>query len=128
MGGRGTFAKGNRVSLNYKTIGYIEDVPVVKGVNGKHSLPEESHSSSAYIKLDRNGNFYEMRIYDKNHYLVKEIAYHKEPSLTKGNKNQKILHAHDYKKDNFKDRPARKLTKQELKMYKKYFRGVTNYD
>lgn len=123
MGGRGTFASGNSVSLSYETIGHIEGVPIVKGINGKHSLPEESHNSNAYIKLDKNGNFYEMRIYDKDHYLTKEIAYHPEYKLT-GNYTEKVLHIHEYKRDNFNDRPARKLTNEEYKKYKKYFRGL----
>ena len=127
MGGRGTYAKGNNVDFTYKTVGYIEGVKVLEGINGKHSLPEESHSSSAYIKLDKHNNFYEMRIYDKDHYLIKEIAYHRKKSLT-GNNNEKVLHIHEYKRDNFTDRPARRLTKEEIKEYKKYLVGVTKYD
>lgn len=57
MGGRGTFAIGNNVGYIYKTIDKIEGVKVLKGINGEHSLPETAHSSSAYIKLDHNGNF-----------------------------------------------------------------------
>ena len=71
MGGRGTFAKGNNVPYVYKTVGEIEGVPVLEGIGGIHSLPEESHSSEAYIKLKPSGIFHEMRIYDKEHYLVK---------------------------------------------------------
>lgn len=126
MGGRGTYAKGNNVDFTYKTVGYIEGVKVSEGLNGKHSLPEESHSGSAYIKLE-NGIFKEMRIYDKDHYLIKEIAYHREKPLT-GNNNEKVLHIHEYKRDNFKDRKPRKLTKEEIKEYRKYLIGVTKYD
>ena len=82
MGGRGTFASGKNVAYTYETVGKIEDVKVLKGLGGRHSLPEEAHSSSAYIKLKPNGTFHEMRIYDKEHYLVAEIAYHPEPKLT----------------------------------------------
>ena len=66
MGGRGTFAVGNPVDYTYKTVGYIEDVNVLEGINGKHSLPDEAHSSSAYIKLKPDGTFHEMRFYDKD--------------------------------------------------------------
>ena len=97
MGGRGTFASGNSVAFTYKTVGYIEGVKVLEGINGKHGLPEESHSSSAYIKLEKDGTFKEMRIYDKDHYLLKEIAYHRKKSLT-GNYTEKVLHIHEYKK------------------------------
>lgn len=124
MGGRGTFASGNKVKYTYTTIGDIEGVKILQGINGKHSLPEEAHSSSAYIKLKPDGTFHEMRIYDKDHYLIKEIAYHPEPKLNGGNKSENILHIHEYKRNNFKDRSARLLTVEELKKYKKYFKGV----
>ena len=123
MGGRGTFASGNSVAYNYETVGKIEGVKVLKGISGKHSLPEEAHSSDAYIKLKPDGTFHEMRIYDKDHYLVKEIAYHPEPSLT-GNRHENVLHIHEYGRDNFGDRPVRLLTKEEYTKYKKYFKGV----
>lgn len=52
MGGRGTFAAGNPVPYSYKKVEEIEGVKVLTGINGKHALPESSHSSNAYIKLD----------------------------------------------------------------------------
>ena len=122
MGGRGTYAIGNSVAYTYQTVDKIEGVKVLRGINGKHSLPEEAHSSWAYIKLKPNGTFHEMRIYDKDHYLIAEIAYHPEPKL-KGNQ-QPILHIHQYKRDNFDVRPPRLLTDEEYKKYKKYFKGV----
>ena len=81
MGGRGTFASGNPVNYTYKTVGYIEGVKVLEGTNGKHSLP--------------NGTFHEMRIYDKDHTLVMEIAYHPEKTLT-GDGRTPVLHYHLY--------------------------------
>ena len=83
MGGRGTYAKGNTTEQTYKVVGYIEDVKVLEGIGKNHSLPVESHSSWAYIKLRPDGTFHEMRIYDDEHYLVKEIAYHPEQKLNK---------------------------------------------
>lgn len=124
MGGRGTFAAGNPVPYSYQTVDTIEDVKVLVGVGGKHSLPEEAHSSSAYIKLKPDGTFHEMRIYDKDHYLVKEIAYHPEPGLNGGNRCENVLHIHEYKRDNFRDRPPRLLTPEEIKRYRKYLKGV----
>lgn len=35
-----------------------------------------------------------------------------------------VLHVHEYKPDNFHDRNARPLTKEEYKKYKKYFKGL----
>lgn len=124
MGGRGTFATGNDVDYTYETVGYIEGVKVLQGLNGKHSLPEESHSSSAYIKLKPDGTFHEMRIYDKDHYLIKEVAYHPEPKINGGNKSENVLHIHEYKRDNFKDRSPRFMTDDEIKKYKKHLKGV----
>lgn len=108
----------------YKTVDYIEGIKVLEGINGKHSLPEESHSSSAYIKLDNYGIFKELRIYDSNHFLVKEIAFHPEGKLNNGDLKEKIIHVHEYMRDDFKHRIIRRLTAQEYEEYKKYFKGV----
>jgi hypothetical protein len=128
MGGRGTFAAGNPVAYTFETVGMIEGVKVLKGINGKHGLPEEAHSSLAYIVLKPDGTFHEMRIYDKEHYLVKEIAYHPEPKLNGGNRTENVLHVHDYKRDNFKDRTPHRITRAEYETYKKYFKGVPIID
>ena len=125
MGGRGTYASGNNVAMTFKTVGYIDGVKVLEGMNGKHGLPEEAHSSKAYIQLYSDGTFKTMRIYDDDHYLKYEIAYHPEPSLNNGNRQEKVLHIHDYfYKDDFKNRPARMLTEDEMVKYRKYFIGV----
>ena len=132
MGGRGTFAAGNNVAYTYEVDttfsadGKINGVKILKGVDGsgKHGLPEEAHSSNAYIKLKPDGTFHEMRIYDEDHYLVKEIAYHPEPQLNNGNRKENILHIHEYKRDNFKDRKPRLLKPEEIEIYRKYLKGV----
>lgn len=124
MGGRGTFAAGNSVPYSYQTVATIEDVKVLVGLGSKHGLPEEAHSSSAYIKLKPDGTFHEMRIYDENHYLVMEIAYHPEPGLNGGNRQDNVLHIHEYKRDNFKDRAPRLPTPDEIKQFRKYLKGV----
>jgi len=121
MGGRGTFAAGNIVAYTYKTIGTIEGVKILEGIGGKHSLPEEAHSSSAYIKLDKNGNFYELRLYDKDHYLYFELAYHPEPSIDPSRKP--VLHYHTYDR-HFNRTKAMKATKAMIKHFKKYLRGL----
>ena len=56
MGGRGTFASGNTVPYTYNTVGKIGGVKVLKGMQGKHGLPEEAHSSKDYISLHPNGS------------------------------------------------------------------------
>ena len=124
MGGRGTFAAGNPVPYSYKTVGKLDGIKILVGVEGKHGLPEEAHASSAYIKLKHDGTFHEMRIYDKDRYLTKEIAYHPEPMLNGGNRQENVLHIHKYKRDNFKDRTPRLLTAEEVKYYRRYLKGV----
>jgi len=120
MGGRGTFASGNNVAYTYQTSGFIEGVKVLTGLNGKHSLPEEAHSSSAYIKLKPDGTFHEMRLYDKDHYLTLEIAYHPEPKIDP--KGRPVLHYHTYDR-NF-NRTTHRMPKAMRKHFMKYFKGV----
>ena len=60
----------------------------------------------------------------KEHYLVKEIAYHPEPKLT-GGRRRNILHIHEYDRS-FKRSDARWLTQKELNLFQKYFIGVNN--
>ena len=138
MGGRGTFADGKNVAYTYEVDttfspdGTINGVKILKGVegSGKHGLPESSHSSNAYIKLKPDGTFHEMRIYDNNHVLTLEIAYHYEKTLT-GNNHIPVLHYHTYDERFSKNatgpftRSSAKLLTDEMKNeYKKYFRGI----
>ncbi len=127
MGGRGTFAAGNYVGYTFETVGKIEGVKVLKGLGGKHGLPEEAHSGNAYIQLKPDGTFHELRLYDKQHYLTLEIAYHPEPKIS-GSRTKNVLHVHEYERDNFKSRTTRPITQQEYEKYKKYFKGVPKYD
>lgn len=121
MGGRGTFAAGNIVDYVYKTVDKIEGVKVLAGLNGKHGLPEEAHASNAYIKLKPDGTFHEMRIYDKDHYLIFELAYHPEPKVDPS--RNPVLHYHLYNR-NFERTNALKATKSMKKHFKKYLKGV----
>lgn len=126
MGGRGTYAAGNNVPYTYKTVDKIEGVKVLQGINGKHDLPVEAHSSEAYIQLYPDGNFKMLRFFDKEHYLIFEVAYHPEPKLDKSRKP--ILHIHEYpERNNFTKRTLRLMTEKEYKVFKKYFGGVTRW-
>ena len=124
MGGRGTFASGNQVAYRYETVGTIEGVKVLEPVNkeGSWKLPEEAHSSNAYILLDKSGEFKVYREYDSGHHLKLEIAYHVEPNLDKS--GSKVLHIHTYDKD-FSRSKARLLTEEEYSKYRRFFKGVT---
>ena len=115
MGGRNTFASGNNVAYTYETVGKIEGVKVLQGKYGKHGLPEEAHSSSAYIALNHNGTVRQIRLYNSNLTAKTDIEF----STHQG---QVTLHAHDYK--NGVRQPARKLTNEEKKEYFRYFGGA----
>lgn len=130
MGGRGTYAAGNNVPYSYQTVGAIEGVKVLQGIDGKHSLPESAHSCNAYIKLKPDGTFHEMRVYGKDHVLRLEIAYHPEPSLT-GDRRTPVLHYHTYddrfsknKTGAFSRSNAALLPSEMKEKYRKFFKGV----
>ncbi|MDD5807120.1 MAG: hypothetical protein PUD02_07310 [Eggerthellales bacterium] len=122
MGGRGTYAAGRNVPYTYHTVGEIHGVKVLQKDEGASKLPEEAHSSSAYILLDNNGVFHQYREYDDGHRLTFEIGYHPEPNIDKSRKP--VLHAHDYNGSIENRGLAKPLTKDELTRYKKYFKGV----
>ena len=130
MGGRGTFAAGKPAAFQYETVGTVEGVKVLRGISGKHGLPESSHSSVAYLKMNQDGTFHMLRIYDRRHNLRLEIAYHSEQSIAKG--KQKVLHYHVYG-ETFSQKaksPFERTTKvlhknsQIYKRYRKFFKGV----
>lgn len=138
MGGRGTFAAGNAVAYTYEVDrssfpeGKLYGIKILKGIEGtgKHGLPESSHSSTAYLKMNKNGTFNTLRIYDSNHNLRIEIAYHSEQGIAKG--QDKVLHYHIYSKEFSSTRNGRyERTTQVLhknsklyQRYKKFFIGV----
>ena len=125
MGGRGTFAAGRNVEFTYKAVGTIHGVKVLKGIGNKHALPEESHTSDAYIKLKPDGVFHEMRIYDKNHETTLDIAFHRELKLDPSGNN--VLHIHRYE-PGFKRQKAEPITKEIYDKYSKFVGGVPKYD
>lgn len=127
MGGRGTFATGNNVAYTYQTVDKIDNVKVLMPKDSTKSLklPEEAHSSSSYVLLDKDGVFHQYREYNSSHQVTLEIGFHTEPALGKGD----ILHIHIFKKAgiDFHNAPTtikRKLTIDEYLKYKKFFKGV----
>jgi len=133
MGGRGTFAAGNPVPYQYEIDcsicidGKWEGVKIIKGKDGSgvHDLPAESHSSNMYMKLHKDGTLSMLRIYDKEHYLTTEIAYHPEPGLT-GNYDP-VMHIHYYDRQ-FHRTEAAFLSMDVFKKYEKYLKGRKWYD
>lgn len=114
MASRGNVSRNGHVTTKeYSQVGeMLYDAKILKGNNGLHSLPDYSHSPNAkYIKLDNNGNFREMRIYDDKGRPKLEIAYHAEETIT-GNRTEKVLHIHQYD-DKLNRYGKRELTKED---------------
>lgn len=127
MGGRGTFSIGKGVPFAYKTVDKIYKTKILQPMDDSKSykLPEESHSSSSYVLLDKTGVFHQYRKYNKDHKVVLEIGYHVEASLGKG----KILHVHIHNKPGVDYHNQAKKEKiypghPIYERYKKYFKGV----
>ena len=57
--------RGRMFPYQYKTVGVIDGVKVLEPIDPKASrrLPEEAHSSRAYIKFDLSGKFLQYREY-----------------------------------------------------------------
>ncbi len=126
MGGNGTFAAGKVVPFLYKTVGKVDGIKVLQGTGGLHNLPEESHSSKAYIKLRPDGNFSMLRFYGQDHRAKLEIAYHREPKLDPTGKP--VLHYHAYP-DGIKSRtPARKAGRKLYRKFRFILKGVQYHD
>ncbi len=113
MGGRGTFASGNPVPYTYETIGKINGVKVLQGIKGKHGLPEEAHSSNAYITLNPNKSVRQIRLYNDNLTAKTDIEF-------SAHMGKIFLHAHDYV--NGVRQLPRDLTTKEKKKYLKFFK------
>lgn len=122
MGGRGAYTQGKANGYTYETVGKIDGVKVLQKIDKKASLglPEESHSSSAYILKYLNGNFKQMRFYNSDHTAKFDIDYHYEPKL--GGRNTPVYHIHVYK-NGVREKIGRTLTNNEYEKYKKFFGG-----
>lgn len=121
MGGRGTYASGNMVPYTYRTTMKIGGIKVLEGIGGTHGLPEEAHSSNAYIQLNKDGTVRTMRFYDSQHRLRYEIAYHRERNLDPSGKPVLHYHVYDIIGKGKWHGEARKATKAMRKRYGKYF-------
>ena len=82
MGGRHTYAFGNDVPFKWETVGFFQGYKILKGKDGIHKLPEEAHSSEAYVQLYPDGNLQMIRFYDEDKFLTVEIGFHPEPVTT----------------------------------------------
>jgi len=120
MSSRGAKIRNGHVTTDeYHTVDTLYDAKILEGNQGRHGLPDYSHSpNSIYIKLSYDGNFREMRIYDNEHYPTIEIAYHGEQSLT-GNRHEKVLHYHTINRQLERSK-AQKMTEAIYRKYRKY--------
>lgn len=122
MGGNGTFASGNVVKFNWRTVGTSHGAKVLAPVSGSWKLPEEAHGSRLYILNTKDGRFRQLRIYDKDHRLRFEIGFHPERKLDKSGKE--VLHYHVIKQPGFEHGPAHLATEAMKKKFGKYMEGV----
>lgn len=123
MGGRGTYAVGNDVAYRWRTVGVIGGVKVLEPLSGARKLPEEAHTSGAYVLLDRHGIFHQYREYDESHYVRFEIGYHVERNIDPS--GNPVLHVHEYEPDDFSSRKPRPITRTEYERYRHLFKGVS---
>lgn len=116
MGGRGTFANGRTVAYRYETVGTVNGTKVLQKKDKRESagLPEEAHSSSAYILLNRNGEFKRYRKYAPDHTPLFDIDLHPEPKIT-GDRNN-VYHIHFYR-NGVRDLVGRRSTDEEYRLY-----------
>lgn len=116
MGGRHTYAFGNDVPFKWETVGFFQGYKILKGKDGIHKLPEEAHSSEAYVQLYPDGNLQMIRFYDKDKFLTVEIGFHPEPELT--GHHDYVYHIHEYGRD-FTSRTKRLFTPADIEKYGK---------
>ncbi|MBP5698156.1 MAG: hypothetical protein J6W96_01340 [Alphaproteobacteria bacterium] len=118
MGGRGSYASGNR-TYEYETVGTIEGVKVVRRISGSNKVPEESYTSKAYVQFDKDGDVKRYREFKDDHTPKFDIDYQREPSV---NKSEKSYHIHYYGSQYKNGRSgAIPISEKELSKYIKFF-------
>ena len=128
MGSRGAVAKyGYVTDLDYHTVKVTESgVKILKGYGNNHSLPELAHTPNSIYARFKDDEFYEMRFFNNKGYPIIEIAYHPEPKINNGDKQQKILHFHVY---NGLERKDAEMMNDDIKeKYSKFLKEFDLYD
>lgn len=132
MSSRGSVAKHGFVTTkDYYTERITENgVKILIGNGNNHSLPEMAHSpNSIYAKLKDDGKtLHEMRFFDEKGMPIIELAYHPEPNINNGDRDNDILHFHQF--DSLTRLPAKRMDlHQEIKeKYKDYLKEFDLYD
>lgn len=128
MSSRGAKIKNGHITTDeYETITVLANgEKVLQGIGRNHSLPDYSHSpNSVYIKMNKQEEFKEMRIYNKEGFPIIEFGYHGEESLT-GNRHEKVLHYHLFDGDLSRD-SATYITDEIYKKYSSYLEDVKEW-
>ncbi len=132
MCSRGAVAKyGYTTTDDYETVAITESgVKILVGKNGKHSLPEISNTpNSIYAKMKDDGvTLHEMRFFGDDCMPTIELAYHPEPNLNNGDRQEDIVHFHLF--DGLKRLDAVRISDCiEIKeQYEKYLKEFNLYD
>lgn len=121
MGGRGTFAAGRRVALDWHTVGKLLGVKIVRKNQGAQKLPEESRTHRAYVLLDRHGQLRQVRIYGDDHLPKLDVDYHPKPQL--GPSGTPVLHIHEYTRHEGRG-TGRLLTPDEFRRYSRFIKRL----
>lgn len=132
MSSRGSVAKyGHITTKDYYTERITENgVKILIGYGNNHSLPEMAHTpNSIYAKLKDDGKtLHEMRFFNEEGMPIIEIAYHPEPKINNKNRDDNILHFHEF--DGLtRSQPKRMDLNNEIKeKYKIYLKEFDLYD
>ncbi len=132
MSSRGSKAINGHVTMNeYETVEITQTgVKILKGKGNKHSLPDYVHTIGAvYAKMKRDGkSLLEMRFYDNSGNPSIEIAYHPEPVINNG-KRENVVHYHLFDKNLNRYYVARVQDHPEIKeKYAEYLKEFDLYD
>ena len=77
MGGRGASSGGRRgrAPRGYRTVGKVRGIPIIRdSIKGK-GLPTRAGVNARYFGTDKYGKINQLRFYDKNGYVKKDIDW-----------------------------------------------------
>ncbi len=132
MSSRGSKAENGHVTTDeYETVKVTQSgVKILEGKGDKHSLPDYVHTiGSIYAKMKRDGTtLLAMRFYNDSGKPEIEIAYHPEPKLNGGSR-ENVVHYHLFDSDLNRCYVARVQDRPEIKeKYAVYLREFGLYD
>ena len=121
MGSRGAMsASGKLKRQEWKSVGKMHGNKILEKINAKENRGLPWHCvepNTAYILLDEEGNFLQLRQYNEDRSPKFDIDFDIHTALG----DEKIPHIHEF--INGKRQTGRLLTKDEHDKYKKFFEG-----